>query len=447
MVLIIMIIIAVSFFVVYYNYADTKIGQFIKSFWWIFIVLAFVIWLAVPNPKDNGQKNNKTDSNVESNDKSDVFEKDNVEKTPTPQQTIAEINEAKCEEFAYFCDWTNNKPCIWFSFYDADMDDIKINCSIHGKLYDSENNLIYDKERNFSLEKYQTIQDDNILAIKFFINVDVEDFGNVTDGYSVFKCDIVGTESNKILFEDVEIEIDLSKLFLELTPTPSPSPTPTPIPEKEIVFSGVPWGTSYTETNKMLDYLGLWNLSGEGYKTYSIDDIVLGDYQGIDFEYSDINIIGNTFYGEVDVAGYTTTEVNLYFAYLPVNGVLTKTEDDSALYGAQYIFEPLNLEEMTTDLIEKISSLYGEADDETSTIDWFDIEYNYTYWYGSNDTAVVLKSVDASNDTTELYKDEIVISYVWLKGDELLQAASDTLKLEAEQAEAEGYGNGSTSGL
>ena len=74
-------------------------------------------------------------------------------------------------------------------------------------------------------------------------------------------------------------------------------------------------------------------------------------------------------------------------------------------------------------------------------------KYNYTYWYGQNDTMLVLKSVNTENDTTDLYEDEIYISYVWLKGDELLLQASDTLKQEAINKEKEIYGNNSTNGL
>lgn len=48
-----------------------------------------------------------------------------------------------------------------------------------------------------------------------------------------------------------------------------------------------------------------------------------------------------------------------------------------------------------------------------------------------NDSILVLRSQDTSNDTTDLFSDEITISYAWMKGDELLQNASDCLKQEA----------------
>lgn len=231
------------------------------------------------------------------------------------------------------------------------------------------------------------------------------------------------------------------------TPTPTPTTTPTTTPVPEILFCNIPWGTSFSVVDEELGELGLWGISGENYKTMSVDDIILGDYHGIDFEYSDINIIGNAYNGEIDVAGYTTSEVKLYFAFIPVNGILTKEDDASALYGAQYVFQPKNLNQMESDLIEKLTSLYGEPSKTASDSDIWGIKYYYTYWYGGNSTQVVLKKTDASNDSTNLYNDEIVISYVWTEGDELLQNASDILKKEAEKKEADSYGNGKTNGL
>lgn len=217
--------------------------------------------------------------------------------------------------------------------------------------------------------------------------------------------------------------------------------------DKEILFKDIPWGTNYTEVDRVLTEFDLWAISGESYKTYSTDEIVLGDYQGIDFEYNDINIIGNAFNGETEVAGYMTSEVNLFFAYIPVDGFLTKTENDSALYGAQYVFVPQNLDAMSSDLIEKLSSVYGEPSERIKDVDMWKNEYEYVYWYGQNNTELVMKIVNSENDTTELYNNEIVLSYVWRDGDNLLQNASDILKQEAIQNEEEVYGNDSVEGL
>ena len=227
----------------------------------------------------------------------------------------------------------------------------------------------------------------------------------------------------------------------------TPAPTQMPRYSEEILFRDIPWGMSYVEVDEMLGEIGLWGLSGESYRTFSVDEVVLGDYKGLDFEYSDINIIGNSTNGELEVAGYTTTDTSLYFAYIPVDGILTKEDKDSALYGAQYVFEPKNLEQMSVDLISKLKNIYGEPGKTTKDTDIYGNEYTYTYWYGQNETELVLRVLDTTNGVTELYEDEIVISYVWRKGDEMLQTASDILKAAAEEKEAESYGNGEISGL
>lgn len=222
----------------------------------------------------------------------------------------------------------------------------------------------------------------------------------------------------------------------------------TPVYDKEILFRDIPWGTSCKEVDETYcSEFSLLNMAGEGYKTYSSDDIIIGEYEGIDFEYDNINIISTARYGEVDVAGYMTKDIRLYFAYLPVDGVLTNEEKDSAFYGAQYEFEAQNLEAMSTDLIEKLTTLYGEPAKTTERTDFRDFKYTYTYWYGANDTVLVLKTQDVSNTTTEVYENQIFISYVWLKGDEMLQEASDILKQQAIEKEEAVYGNDSTGGL
>ncbi len=214
---------------------------------------------------------------------------------------------------------------------------------------------------------------------------------------------------------------------------------------QEILFMDFPWGTSFAEIDSAHPEYNMWNFSGDCYQTYSIDDIVLGSYQGIDFEYDDINIIGDCYY-ETEVAGYTPAEITLYFSYSIVDGVLMQTEEDSQLYGGQYVFETQNLEAMTADLIQKLSSVYGESDNYIEDDDLWGNYYTYTYWYGENDTMVVLKTLDAEEDD-ELYYDEITISYVWMHGDTLLQDASDYLQRIAEQEEEETYNNGNTTGL
>lgn len=227
----------------------------------------------------------------------------------------------------------------------------------------------------------------------------------------------------------------------------TPEPYEDAISDKEIVFNNISWGTNFPDASEKLSTWDLWNISGEGYKTCSVDDILLGDYKGIDFDYSGINIISHAFNGEQEVAGYTTEDIILYFSYLPVGEYLTYEESDTALYGAQYIFKPVNLQDTYNDLIHKISEIYGEPNKQTQEIDLWENQYTYTYWYGANNTELVLKSLNSENDTTELYDDEIYLTYAWRGGDELLKNASDAVKKEKSDKEKDAQGEGDLSGL
>ena len=55
-----------------------------------------------------------------------------------------------------------------------------------------------------------------------------------------------------------------------------------------------------------------------------------------------------------------------------------------------------------------------------------DIKNTYTWWYGANNTALVLRASDLSDYDDDLETNNIYISYVWQKGDELLKTADDT---------------------
>ena len=119
--------------------------------------------------------------------------------------------------------------------------------------------------------------------------------------------------------------------------------------DKEITFQDTSWGTSYTEIDKKFSSYQLYDMRGKLIKTFSVDQIIT-DEGGIDFEYNDINVVGNTYSPESKVAGYTTKDVTFFFAYKPVNGLLTKELSDTMMYAARYEFATTDLEVMEADL-------------------------------------------------------------------------------------------------
>lgn len=166
-----------------------------------------------------------------------------------------------------------------------------------------------------------------------------------------------------------------------------------------------------------------------------------------EFTYGGINMTAKPFMNkETQVAGYTTSDIELYYAFTSMDGVQNQNYDDTALYGARYTFEPSDVQGMTADLKEKLSSIYGEPDETKEDTDLWGNKTTVVYWHGSNDTVVALRSVNTENDSTDLY-DEITIGYAWEKGDELLQSIDALMKGDATAGEAAIFGNGDTSGL
>lgn len=193
--------------------------------------------------------------------------------------------------------------------------------------------------------------------------------------------------------------------------------------EKEITFRDVQWGASYTEMAKKFPNYNFHDSHGKLYKTFSVDQVIL-DNGGIEYEYSDINVIADSYSPESQVAGYTTTAVKLFFAFTPVDGILTKELKDTAMYAAQYEFATTDIEAMAEDLTAKLTGLYGDPDktDEGSNV--WGTEFKYTYWYGGNDTGVVL-IVHHPSVNTIFSEDSCQLVYYTRAGDTWLQEASD----------------------
>lgn len=247
--------------------------------------------------------------------------------------------------------------------------------------------------------------------------------------------------------EDVYDSEEEFLAYRESTLTGIPAGNTEPAADRaEIMFRGIPWGTSFTEvSNELFPEVGFKGIHGDSFKTYSVDDVILKDYAGIDFEEGGINLIANSKYGEMQVAGYTTKDVKAYFAFNVVDGVLSEAEDDTSLYAAQYVFEPKDPTGMESDLIEKLTSTYGEPSKTSSDKSWNGASIHYTFWDGANDTMVVLKVITQPKGSS--YAHETYISYAWRMGDTLLQAANDAKVSEKLNSETAVQGNGDTSGL
>lgn len=215
--------------------------------------------------------------------------------------------------------------------------------------------------------------------------------------------------------------------------------------KKEILFRDVQWGNTYSEVKSQLYEFSWSEMHFDCMKTHSVGDIIYGDYKGIDFTNGGFNMVAYS-YNETNVAGYTTSDIALYFSFPVTENGIEIIEDDAVFYGATYEFEPQDYGSMYADLSSKLTTLYGEPIKVEKETDLLGIEETCTVWEGENNVLVSLRGEDMKNKE-ELWEDSLTINYAWKEGDNLLTKASEQMKKEALDSESTAYGNDDVSGL
>lgn len=215
--------------------------------------------------------------------------------------------------------------------------------------------------------------------------------------------------------------------------------------DKEILFRDVPWGVSFDETCKLLPEFDFYGNAMEGLHAATANDVlkgqIYGSYNSRDSYDGSICFCAMSFPDSgVDIAGYPLLSMYLFYTYSTENG-LSLSDNNTILYGATYEFEePQDLDSMYSDLVSKLSEVYGEPDDSYDLADPI-MKGTYTCWNGADDTAVAIQSYDCDGQAS------VYISYAWFEGDELLKKADDAFSSSKDSAESEIYGNGSINGL
>lgn len=215
--------------------------------------------------------------------------------------------------------------------------------------------------------------------------------------------------------------------------------------KKEIFFRDIQWGGTYSEVKNQLYEFSWSEMYFDYMKTYSVGDIIYGDYKGIDFANGGFNMVAHA-YDETNVAGYITSDITLYFSFPVTENGLEIIENEAIFYGATYEFEPQDYDSMYADLTSKLTTLYGEPIKVEKETDWLGIEETCTVWQGANDVLVSLRGEDVENEE-ELWEDSLTINYAWEEGDNLLTKASEQIKKEALDSESTAYGSDDVSGL
>lgn len=215
----------------------------------------------------------------------------------------------------------------------------------------------------------------------------------------------------------------------------------------EILFNEVTFGSCLLDTINMLKKEDIMELSNFIMPEPVSVNSMLGIKVSFDDRFYDNKYYNNNVGGvarpskmEITVAGYDVEDCMLIFSAIEKDGHYILSDKDSALYAAEYTIKPNNIEDAKEDIKAKITSIYGEPDSirqiEPNEYTLETIEY--IYWYGTNDTVLVLYVDDY---------DVVHISYVWLGGEELLNDALDYAEKKQQEDAEKVYGDGNTDGL
>ncbi len=208
--------------------------------------------------------------------------------------------------------------------------------------------------------------------------------------------------------------------------------------ENEIVFRNLAWGDTYEQVKSKYPGIGTYGSSS----AYPVTVFSwAGGSSPSTFENGELTV-SYSCYGDYSVAGYETS-MNFLFAYT-VTEPIQREEENTMLIGARYWINQLSDPDgVATDLIEKLSSVYGEyaATSTSRTLGGYPL--NYYFWYGKNDTFVVLKEMNGGKADSN----EVTIYYGWRESDQYLYAFDAAVSIEKDKSEASHFGDGNTDGL
>lgn len=281
---------------------------------------------------------------------------------------------------------------------------------------------------NVLSENSETIQNNNseIVAPSEVVN-------SVDDSASTFESDIEYIETKE---EYTEIMKDIYSEIKEAASTLGTEKT-------EVLFNKIPWGSNFEVAESKMKQIDGYTQSVIFKGVVFTTEYFLCGYSKNNHEseeFSDIGGITLTSFDNMNVAGYSVSDCRMCFVGILKDGENVLSDKDSMLYAAYYKIESNNTKNTKEDIKTKISSIYGEPDN-TREIEPYEnaqTTNEYIYWYGANNTVLVLSSDNSGR---------ITISYVWLDGEELLNAALDNAEKNQSESQDGVYGNGDTSGL
>lgn len=177
--------------------------------------------------------------------------------------------------------------------------------------------------------------------------------------------------------------------------------------KKEILFRGIPWGSSITEYTAAI---GKDKISGNVSSIRSIYSWEIK--QKNDMDESVLRIEDGGYYvssypKNFAVAGVPVSNIYAYFMFSHDDDGVYTEEDKVSLYMAKYDLEPMDIAETFSILSEKLNNLYGQgkkAHGAQEYLNGFTEHYNTVTWEGTNNTGVRLFMCYREEDGKKEYR-------------------------------------------
>lgn len=208
----------------------------------------------------------------------------------------------------------------------------------------------------------------------------------------------------------------------------------------EIMFRGMPWGTSATDFITAMQSAGVSG-SASASRIYSWERL---DLPGGTIQYASMKDDRGFEYSAYPdgfmVAGLPVSEIRAYFTYGFDDETVYTTPDQSGLYHAIYSFDGVADRQATADMLyEKMCIVYGETPRMLATKqhNGFTGYVDYAVWEGENDTVVMLMNayyLEPDGTPYDFYIAHLDLCYGKSNSVELIDAVGEAVAREEREA-------------
>lgn len=213
-----------------------------------------------------------------------------------------------------------------------------------------------------------------------------------------------------------------------------------------IIFGGVKWGMNIPDFKKVTEYFTRSDADPKSLEAALIENLQATPWYLMDSgEYSVGFSLENC--KDITIAGYECEIVMAYFAYtLSEEHEVLETEEQASLYAIKYSIEPEDSDFAYESLIEKLTSIYGEAVSDDKFEDEYGMYTCYqTIFRDGEETEISVVHSIPNEGWEETEKRTVWVTYSKIDGDSELEKIEECQKQKQVENEHENVDN--TEGL